>query len=152
MKKCQILAVMLILLTLSKKYSDKQVYSKQSSFERINNLIYSSAVTLKLHMNDVTIKSSNNRKSSEPKSLVQQTDKIRRFRHDITHIDLIQKCKQTNSYTVNQKRIPIKLIWKYHNIRQHTLTYHISFLKEGLKATSSYLNYQKKVSDHKQIS
>ena len=152
MNKCQILAVMLILLTLSKKYSDKQVYSKQSSFERINNLIYSSAVTLKLHMNDVTIKSSNNRKSSEPKSLVQQTDKIRRFRHDIAHIDLIQKCKQTNSYTVNQKGIRIKLIWKYHNIRQHTLTYHMSFLKEGLKARSSNLNYQKKVSDHKRIS
>ena len=44
-----------------------------------------------------------------------------------------------------------RLITKYRNIKQHTLTYHIKCLKKELKATSSGLNYQKKVSERKRI-
>ena len=44
-----------------------------------------------------------------------------------------------------------RLITKYRNIKQHTLTYHIKCLKQKLKATSSRLNYQKKVSERKRI-
>ena len=32
------------------------------------------------------------------------TTKINRIKRDIAHIELIQKCKQTNSYTANQKK------------------------------------------------
>ena len=114
-------------------------------------MIYSSAVTLKQHLNDITLKSSNDRKSTEPKWVVQFTTKINRIRRDIAHIELIQKCKQTNSYTANQKRIRNRLIRKYSNIKEHTLTHHIKCLKQELKATSSGLNYQKKVSARKRI-
>ena len=74
------------------------------SFELINSLMYSSAVTLKQYLNDTTLKHSNERMSTEPKWVVQFTTKINRIRRDIAHIELIQKCKQTNSYTANQKK------------------------------------------------
>ena len=83
--------------------------------------------------------------------MVQFTTKINRIRRDIAHIELTQKCKQTNSYTANQKRIRNRLIRKYRNIEEHTLTYHIKCLKQELKATSSRLNHQKKVSERKRI-
>ena len=136
---------------IAKEYLDKETSSKQLSFELINSLIYSSAVTLKQYLNDTTLKSRNDRISTEPKWVVQFTTKINRIRRDIAHIELIQKCKQTNSYTANQKRIRNRLIRKYRNIKQHTLTYHIKCLKQELKATSSRLNYQKKVSERKRI-
>ena len=129
----------------------KETSSEQLSFELINSLIYSSAVALKQHLNDITLKSSNDRNSTEPKWVVQFTTKINRIRRDIAHIEFIQKCKQTNSYTANQKRIRNRLIRKYRNIKQHTLTYHIKCLKQELKATSSRLNYQKKVSERQTI-
>ena len=89
-------------------------------------MIYSYAVNLKQGLNDITLKSSNNLKSTELKWLVQLTDKFNRLRQDIAHIELIQKCKQTDSHSANQK----KLIGKYRNIKQHTLTYHIKSLKQ----------------------
>ena len=82
----------------------KETPSKQLSFELINSLIYSSAVTLKQYLNETTLKPSNERISTEPKWVVQFTAKINRIRRDIAHIELIQKCKQTNSYTANQKK------------------------------------------------
>ena len=89
---------------IAKEYLDKETSSKQLSFELINSLIYSSAVTLKQYLNDTTLKPSNERISTEPKWVVQFTTKINRIRRDIAHIELIQKCKQTNSYTANQKK------------------------------------------------
>ena len=89
---------------IAKEYLDKETSSKQLSFELINSLIYSSAVTLKQYLNDTTLKPSNERMSTEPKWVVQFTTKINRIRRDIAHIELIQKCKQTNSYTTNQKK------------------------------------------------
>ena len=136
---------------IAKEYLDKETSSKQLSFELINSLIYSSAVTLKQYLNDTTLKSRNDRISTEPKWVVQFTTKINRIRRDIAHIELIQKCKQTNSYTANQKRIRNRLIRKYRNIKEHTLTHHIKCLKQELKATSSRLNYQKKVSERQTI-
>ena len=73
--------------------------------------------------------------------------KLKKIRRDIAHTELIQTCQQTNSYTANQKRIRNKLIRKYRNIKQHTLTYRIKCLKQKLKTTSWRLNYQKKVSE-----
>ena len=73
--------------------------------------------------------------------------KLKIIRRDIAHTELIQTCQQTNSYTANQKRIRNKLIRKYRNIKQHTLTYRIKCLKQKLKTTSWRLNYQKKVSE-----
>ena len=134
---------------IAKEYLDKETSSKQLSFELINSLIHSSTVTLKQYLNDTTLKYSNNRISTEPKWVVQFTTKINRIRRDIAHNKLIQKCKQTNSYTANQKRIRNRLIRKYNNIKQHTLTYHIKCLKQEQKATSSRLNYQKKVCERK---
>ena len=136
---------------IAKEYLDKETSSKQLSFELINSLIYSSAVTLKQYLNDITLKSSNDQISTEPKRMVQFTIKINRIRRDIAHIELIKKCKQTSSYTANQKRIRNRLIRKYRNIKQQTLTYYIKSLKQELKATTSRLNYQKKVSELKRI-
>ena len=102
---------------IAKEYSDKERSSKQLSYELINSLIYSSAVTLKQYLNDTTLKPSNERISTEPKWVVQFTTKINRIRRDIAHIELIQKCKQTNSYTANQKRIRNRLLRKYRNIK-----------------------------------
>ena len=73
------------------------------------------------HLNDVNLKSTNNTKYRKPKWMVQLSDKINRLKRDIAHIELIQKCKQTNSYTASQKRIHNRMIWKYRNIKQHTL-------------------------------
>ena len=89
---------------IAKEYLDKERSSKQLSFELINSLIYSSAVTLKQYLNDTTLKPSNEQISMEPKWVVQFTTKTNRTRRDIAHIGLIQKCKQANSYTANQKR------------------------------------------------
>ena len=83
--------------------------------------------------------------------MVQFTTKINRVTGNIAHIESIQKCKKTNSYTENQKRIRNNLIKKYRNIKQHTLIYHTECLKQELKAISSRLNHQKKVSERKQI-
>ena len=94
---------------------------------------------------------SNERISTEPKWVVKFTTKINRIRRDIAHIELMQKCKQTISYTGNQKRIRNRLIRKYRNIKECTLTYHIKCLKQELKATSSRVNHQKKVSECKRI-
>ena len=52
---------------IAKEYLDKETSSKQLSFELINSLIYSSAVTLKQYLNDTTLKSSNDRISTEPR-------------------------------------------------------------------------------------
>ena len=71
---------LLIINLIAKKYLDKETLSKQLSFALINSLIYYSAVTLKQHLNNVTIKSSNNRKSTEAKWMVQLTNKINRLR------------------------------------------------------------------------
>ena len=76
---------------IAKEYLDKERSSKQLSFELINSLIYSSAVTLKQYLNDTTLKSRNDRISTEPKWVVQFTTKINRIRRDIAHIELIQK-------------------------------------------------------------
>ena len=136
---------------IAKEYLDKETSSKQLSFEVINSLIYSSAATFKQYLSDTTVKPSNERISTEPKWVVQFTTKINRIRRDIAHIELIQKCKQMNSYTANQKGIRNRSIRKYRNIKEHTLTYHIKCLKQELKATSSCLNHLKKVSERKRI-
>ena len=115
---------------IAKEYLDKERRNKQLSFEIVNSLIYSCAVTLKQHLNDVNLKSTNNTKSTEPKWMVQLSDKINRLRRDISHIELIQKCKQTNSYTASQKRIRNRLIRKFRNMKQHTLIYQIKCLKQ----------------------
>ena len=52
---------------IAKEHLDKETSSKQLSFELINSLIYSSAVTLKQYLNDTTLKPSNERMSTEPK-------------------------------------------------------------------------------------
>ena len=134
---------------IAKEYLEKEKSSKQLSFELIKSLIYSSAVTVKKYLNNTTLKASNHRTFMETKWVVQFTTTINRIRRDIAHIELIQKCKQMNSYTANQKRIRNRLIRKYRNIKQHTSTYHIKCLKQELKATSSRLNCQKKVSERK---
>ena len=45
---------------IAKEYLDKVISSKQLSFELTSSLIYFSAVTLKQHLNEITLKSSNN--------------------------------------------------------------------------------------------
>ena len=45
---------------IAKEYLDKVISSKQLSFELTSSLIYSSAVTLKQHLNEITLTSSNN--------------------------------------------------------------------------------------------
>ena len=45
---------------IAKEYLDKVISSTQLSFELTSSLIYSSAVTLKQHLNEITLKSSNN--------------------------------------------------------------------------------------------
>ena len=45
---------------IAKEYLDKVISSKQLSFELTSSLIYSSAVTLKQHLNEITLKSSDN--------------------------------------------------------------------------------------------
>ena len=50
---------LLLINFIAKDYLDKETTSKQLSFELINSLIYSSAVTLKQYLNDTTLKPSN---------------------------------------------------------------------------------------------
>ena len=136
---------------IAKEYLDKVISSKQLSFELTSSLIYSSAVTLKQHLNEITLKSINNQKSTKPKCMAQFINKINRLGRITPHIELIQKCKQTNSFTAKQTRICNRLIRKYCNIKQHTLTYHMTCLKQELRATFSRSNYQKKVFERKRI-
>ena len=63
---------------IAKEYLEKETSSKQLFFEFINSLIYSFTVTLEQHLNDITLKSGNERKSGEPKWVVQFVTKTKK--------------------------------------------------------------------------
>ena len=70
------------------------------TYENINCLIYTSAVALKQHLNDVFLKvDENNEKAKEPKWMSHLTNKINRLRRDTAHTDLTIKCKASNNFT-----------------------------------------------------
>ena len=128
---------LLLTNTIATEYFSKIKIERDITYEDINCPVYSTAVTLKLHLNDVnkrTVRSDN--KQSEPKWMTQPTEKNKRIRKNLPHIELVQKCKQ--------KKILHRLRRKYGNTKHQTLIYHAELLKYELKATSTRLTYQKK--------
>ena len=133
---------LLLTNTIATEYFSKIKIERDITYKDINCPVYSTAVTLKLHLNDVnkrTVRSDN--KQSEPKWMTQPTEKNKRIRKNLPHIELVQKCKQ--------KKILHRLRRKYGNTKHQTLIYHAELLKYELKATSTRLTYQKKTLEQK---
>ena len=119
--------------------------NREVTFEDINCLIYTSAVTAKGDTN-------NQRKErTEPKWLTSLQNKIDSIRRNIAHIELILKCKETNTFSRKQLKICKRLRKKFGNTKKGNLVYRQKLLKNELKATSTKLKYQRKVSERKRI-
>ena len=122
------------------------------TYDNINCLIYTSAVTLKQHLNCVFLKvDEDNEKVKEPKWMNHLTNKTNRLRRDIAHTDLIIKCKAFNNFTNNQNHILKRLKKKFGNTKVRTLTYNLNLLKHKLKTTSVHLIYLRKINEIKRI-
>ena len=94
------------------------------TYEDINSLIYSSAVTLKEHLGKRSTKVADSKpEDTEPKWLIQLNERINRLRRDITHIGVVLECKQNNHFTNNQIKIQQRLRRKFGNTRRNTLIY-----------------------------
>ena len=127
-----------------KTYFDNFKYVRDVTFDDINTVIYSAAVTIKEHLKDVKYAKVPKEKLAEPKSIQNLEYKIKRLRREISHTQLILSCSINNSYNEHQHRICERLRYKFGNVKRGTLLYQVKLLTQELKATSSKLSYHRK--------
>ena len=121
---------LLITNTIATEYLNKIKTERDITDKDINCLVYSTGVTVRQHLNNVnkrTVRSDN--KQSEPKWMTQLMGKINSIRKNLSHIKLIQKCKQNNTHQT--KKDP-SLTKQY---KTSSLMYHAKLLKHELKVT-----------------
>ena len=104
-----------------KTHFDNLKYVCDVTFDDINTVIYSAAVTIKEHL-DI---------------------KIKRLRREISHTQVILSCC-VNSYTEHQRRIRERLQYKFENVKRDTLVYRVKLLTQELKTTSPKVSYHRK--------
>ena len=92
-----------------KTYFDNLKYVRDVTFDDINIVIYSAAVTIKKHLKDVKYAKLPKEELAEPKWIQNLDNKIKRLRRDISHTQLILSCSVNNSYTEHQRRIRERL-------------------------------------------
>ena len=127
-----------------KTYFDNFKYVRDVTFDDINTVIYSAAVTIKEHLKDVKYAKVPKEKLAEPKWIQNLEYKIKRLRREISHTQLILSCSINNSYSEHQHRICERLRYKFGNVKRGTLLYQVKLLTQELKATSSKLSYHRK--------
>ena len=96
-----------------KTYFDNLKYVCDVIFNDINTVIYSAAITIKEHLNDVKYAKVCKEKLVEPKWIQNLENKIKQLRRDISHTQLILTCSINNSYTEHQCRICERLRYKF---------------------------------------
>ena len=107
-------------------------------------------MTLKEHNDDISTNNTKRKQQkTEPRWMIQLHQKINSLRRNIAHIELILKCKGTNTFSQNQLKIQNRLRKKYGNVRKNTLIFRQKTLKNELKATSTKMAYDKKVFERK---
>ena len=127
-----------------KKYFDNLKYVRDVTFDDINTVIYSAAVTTKKYLKDVKYAKVRKEEPAEPKWIQNLDNKIQRLRRDISHTQLILSCSVNNSYTEHHHRIRERLQYKFGNVNRDTLVYGVKLLTQELKATSSKVSYHRK--------
>ena len=127
-----------------KTYFDNLRNVRDLTFDDINTVIYSAAVTMKEHLKDVKYAKVRKEEPAEPKWIQNLDNKIKRLRRDISHTQLILSCSVNNSYTEHQRRIRERLRYKFGNVKRDTLVYRVKLLTQELKATSSKVSYHRK--------
>ena len=127
-----------------KTYFDNLKYVRDVTFDDINIVIYSAAVTIKKHLKDVKYAKLPKEELAEPKWIQNLDNKIKRLKRDICHTQLILSCCVNNSYTEDQRRIHERLRYKFGNVKRNTLVYRVKLLTQERKATSSKVSYHRK--------
>ena len=127
-----------------KTYFDNLRYVRDVTFDDINTVIYSAAVTIKEYLKDVKYAKVRKEEPAEPKWILNLDNKIKRLRRDISHTQLILSCSVNNNYTEHQRRIRERLRYKFGNVKRDTLVYRVKLLTQELKATSSKVSYHRK--------
>ena len=127
-----------------KTYFDNLKYVRDVTFDDINTVIYSAAVTIKEYLKDVKYAKVRKEEPAEPKWILNLDNKIKRLRRDISHTQLILSCSVNNNYTEHQRRIRERLRYKFGNVKRDTLVYRVKLLTQELKTTSSKVSYHRK--------
>ena len=127
-----------------KTYFDNLKYVRDVTFDDINTVIYSAAVTIKEYLKDVKYAKVRKEEPAEPKWIQNLDNKIKRLRRDISHTQLILSCSVNNNYTEHQRRIRERLRYKFGNVKRDTLVYRVKLLTQELKTTSSKVSYHRK--------
>ena len=81
----------------------------------------------------------------------QLENKINSLRRNISQMTVLLECKKCNIFTKHQQNLRLKFSKKYGNTKTENLTYHLTLLKQDLKATSDKMKYQKKWYERKLI-
>ena len=129
---------------ITKTYFDNLKDVRDVTFDDINTVIYSAAVTMKEHLKDVKYAKVRKEGPAEPKWIQNLDNKIKRLRREISRSQLILSCSVSNSYTKHQRRIRERLRYKSGNVKHDTLVYRVKLLTQELKATSSKVSYHRK--------
>ena len=107
-------------------------------------LLYTSVLTAKEYVNDLTELIKKHPKKSSPKWLNNIENKIAVLRKKIDQLTTLINCKTTGNFTNHQKEIKKKFDKKYGNTRLTTLNFNLKLLKQERKATSTNLKWHKK--------
>ena len=127
-----------------KTYFNNLKYVRDVTFDYINTVIYSTAVTIMEHLKDVRYAKMRKEDPVKPKWIQNLDNKIQRLRRDVSHTQLILSCSANNSYTEHQHRIRERLRYKFGNVKRGRLVYRVKLLTQELKAISSKVSYHRK--------
>ena len=126
-----------------KTYFDNLKYVCDVTSDGINTAIYSATVAIKEHLKDIKYAKVCKEKHTEPK-WIQNLDKIKQLRSNISHTQLILSCSVNSSYTEHQHRICERLLYKFGNVKHDTIVDRVKLLTQELKATSLKVSYHRK--------
>ena len=90
-------------------------------------------------------------KKPKPGWQTQAENRINSLRKKLSYIDVVEKCKQTNTYTNHQQKIKQKLKKWYGNIKQDNLDARKTTLKLELKSETEKLRRRKEVEERKMV-
>ena len=118
----------------------------------INVACYVTAVTLLERIGRLKPKTYANKKS-KPGWQTQAENRINSIRKRLSYmyVDVVGKCKQTNSYTNHQQKIKQKLKKWYGNVKQDNLDARRITLKLELKSETEKLGQRKEVEERKRV-
>ena len=116
----------------------------------INIACYVTAVTLLERIGRLKPKT-NAYNKPKPGWQTQAENRINSLRRKLSYINVVEKCKQMNTYTNHQQKIKQKLKKWYGNIAQDNLDARKTTLKLELKSETEKLRRQKEVEERKRV-